>query len=461
MEKLSWRTKISFGMGAFGKDLVYAIVSTFLMIYLTDVRMVAPAFVGTLFLVARVWDAFNDPVMGMLVDNTRSRFGRFRPWILVGTLLNAVVLYLLYANVDLSADSYKIYIAVFYILWGMTYTVMDIPYWSMVPALTSDRNEREQISAIPRLFASFAWLLIGSFGLATVEYLGRGDQALGFSYFALAVAAAFVVTIVIMVTNTREYVTPPEQLKTTSRRMIKVLVKNDQVLVILGIALLFNISFQLSNAFALYYFKYVAGREALYSTYAAVAGISQMGALACFPRVVRAIGRSRAYALACLLPVVGFLALLAAGYVAPQSVLCVGAASAVVNVGIGFMLVLITVMLADVVDYGEYKLESRNESVIFSTQTFVVKFAGALSGFISGIGLTVIGYVPNVTQSPSAIMGMRIIMIALPAALSLLCLVVYKKSYRITGKFHEEMLETLRVRSSRIIRKTDAGGTAR
>lgn len=95
---LSFKTKYSFGVGALGKDLVYAIVSSYLMIYLTDLVGISPLFVGNLFLVARVWDAFNDPMMGMIVDNTRSKYGKFRPWILLGTLVNAVVLIFLFKS---------------------------------------------------------------------------------------------------------------------------------------------------------------------------------------------------------------------------------------------------------------------------------------------------------------------------------------------------------------------------
>ncbi len=447
MEKLTWRSKLSFGLGAFGKDVVYAIISTFLMVYLTDVRLVSPVFMGTLFLVARIFDAFNDPLMGVIVDNTRTRFGKFRPWILIGTILNAVVLYFLYANNSMSSGSYAIYVSVFYILWGVTYTIMDIPYWSMVPALTDNQSEREQISAIPRLFASFAWLIIGTFGLKIVEILGGGDKAQGFQWFAAAVSITFVVTIIIMCFNTKEKRIDTSKEKTSIKQMLGILLKNDQVKIILIISMLFNIAFQLSNAFALYYFKYVTNDENLYSTYAAVAGIAQMGALALFPFISKAIGRKVAYAIAALLPVVGWFTLLAVGFAAPNNVILVGLSSGIVNVGIGFMLVLITVMLADVVDYGEFKLGTRNESIIFSMQTFIVKFAGAFSGFMSGVGLTLIGYVPNVTQTATSIMGMRAIMIVLPAIFSVLCLVVYKKSYKITGDFHKNIINTLRTKS--------------
>lgn len=454
-QTLSWRSKLSFGMDAFGKDLVYAIVSTYFMKYLTDVRLVDPMFVAVLFMAARIWDAFNDPFMGMVVDNTRSRWGKFRPWILIGTILNAVVLVFLYLDVDLTAGQYAVYVGIMYILWGMTYTIMDIPYRSMVPALTDNENERSQISAIPRFFASMAWLVVGSGGLYIIKYLGSGDQILGFSRFAIAVALIFIVTILLTVTQTRERVvaTAGTGEKTTPRRMIEVLVKNDQVLVVLGIALFFNMAYQLSNSFALYYFEYVCGvKEALYATYTGVAGIAQMAALAVFPSLSKRISKPVVFAVSSLLPVVGFAALLGVGYLAPTNILLVGICSAVVNAGIGFMLVLVlvTVILSEAVDYGEFKLGTRNESIVFSTQTFVVKFAGAFSGFMAAAGLDIIGFVPNAQQSEGTMMGMRVIMILLPAVLSVLCLVVYKRGYRLNDAFYHHILAVLRGEESRV-----------
>ena len=452
-QTLSWRSKLSFGMGAFGKDLVYAIVSTYFMKYLTDVRLVDPMFVAVLFMAARIWDAFNDPFMGMVADNTRSRWGKFRPWILIGTILNAVVLVFLYLDVDLTAGQYAVYVGIMYILWGMTCTIMDIPYWSMVPALTDNENERSQISAIPRFFASMAWLVVGSGGLYIIKYLGSGDQILGFSRFAIAVALIFIVTILLTVTQTRERVvaTAGTGEKTTPRRMIEVLVKNDQVLVVLGIALFFNMAYQLSNSFALYYFEYVCGvKEALYATYTGVAGIAQMAALAVFPSLSKRISKPVVFAVSSLLPVVGFAALLGVGYLAPTNILLVGICSAVVNAGIGFMLVLVTVILSEAVDYGEFKLGTRNESIVFSTQTFVVKFAGAFSGFMAAAGLDIIGFVPNAQQSEGTMMGMRVIMILLSAVLSVLCLVVYKRGYRLNDAFYHHILAVLRGEESRV-----------
>lgn len=441
-KKLTWASKLSFGLGAFGKDAVYAIVSTFLMYFLTDVKGVAPAFVGTLFLGARIFDAINDPIMGVIVDNTRSKFGRFRPWIMLGTVLNSVVLVLLYFNVGFSGTSYSTWVAVLYILWGLTYTIEDIPYWSMVPALTDDPKERDQISSIPRFFASLAWLVVGSGGFTIIGFLGKGDQASGFSRFAMIIAVVFIVASTMTCMNCREaHEVPPSAEKTSVKKMLEILFKNDQVLAVLGIAVLFNLGYQLENSFATYYFKYVAGSTSgeLFSVYTGVAGIAQMITLALFPSISAKIGRPKAFMLAALSQVVGFILLLVCGMYAPENGILVGVCSAIINIGIGFMLVLVTVSLADVVDYGEYKFGTRNEAIIFSMQTFVVKLAGAVSGFISGTGLTLIGFVANQTQSAGTIAGMRVLMIVIPGVLAIITYVIYLTRYKLRGDYLNEV----------------------
>jgi melibiose permease len=449
-EKLSWLTKIAFGIGAFGKDAVYAIVGTYLMMYLTDYRSVAPAFVAILFAVARIWDAFNDPFMGMVVDNTKTKWGKFRPWIFIGTLLNAVVLVLLFLDNGVEGKGYLAWCAVFYILWGMTYTIMDIPFWSLVPALTDDENERSQVSAIPRIFASCAWLVINSFGLVMVSKFGNGNDVRGFSILAIIIAIVFIVASAITCAFCKERIVTPKSEKTTVKGMITVLFKNDQVKIILGIALFFNVAYQLSNSFALYYFKYVAeksyasaGNGVLYPIYAAVAGFAQMGSMAILPALSAKIGKKISFFFASFLPVFGFAALWILGYFMPKNVIAVGVCSAIINAGVGFMLVFITVILSEVVDYGEYKLGTRNESILFSMQTFVVKFAGAFSGFVSGIGLTLIGWKANQAQTAGAMTGMRIIMFLIPAVLSALCFLIYVKGYKLTPDFYKEMRDTL------------------
>ena len=146
------------------------------------------------------------------------------------------------------------------------------------------------------------------------------------------------------------------------------------------------------------------------------------------------------------LPVIGLALLWVMGYVMPMSIVMIGVCSCIVNAGIGFMLVFITVLLSEVVDYGEYKLGTRNESILFSMQTFVVKFGGAFSGFLSGIGLSEIGFVANQQQSTGTMTGMKIIMILFPAIMMAFCYVIYIKGYKLDGETYKMIRDELRKR---------------
>ena len=146
--ELTLKQKTAFGIGAVGKDMVYALSASYVMYYYQDVLGLSASFVGVVLMAARFFDAFNDPFMGVLVAKTRTRWGRFRPWIFSGTLLNALVLYALFAAPVLDEAALMIYFCVVYILWGVTYTMMDIPYWSMIPAVTRTPKDRENLSMV-------------------------------------------------------------------------------------------------------------------------------------------------------------------------------------------------------------------------------------------------------------------------------------------------------------------------
>lgn len=460
---LSQKEKYSYGVGALGKDLACSIVFVYILFYFTDIVGLDPSFVGTIMFVARFWDAVNDTFMGIVVDNTRSKYGKFRPWIFIGTVVNAVAVIFLFRQVNYSSEMNALYYAIMYILWGMTYTIMDIPYWSMLPSLSKDPEERNKIAVIPRIFASIAWFLVGTFGLQAVSYLGGvgslvGDekiaaQGLGFERFALVIAIIFVITTLITVWNVKEKSNlnvSEEKKRVNLKGAFHVISKNDQLLAFIGILLAFNLITQMSGGVALYYFKYVIGDEEMFSFYQAYSGIAEITGLLLFPIISKKLSRGKVYGMACLLPIIGLTLLVVTGLTNPAERIYVAVAGIIFKLGGGLALGTSTVMLADVVDYGEYKLHSRNESVIFSIQTMLVKFASAISAYVVGVGLTFIGYIPNMPQTESTMTGIRILMAVVPSFLAGISFLLFWKFFKIKGEFHRNMLEELKIRQIKI-----------
>ena len=449
--KLTMGKKLCFGVGALGKDLCYSMISTFLMIYFTDTVGLSPFFVGNLFLVARVWDAVNDPMMGFLVDNTRTRWGKFRPWILIGTLLNVAIMLFMFRRPDLEGFALYAYYSIFYILWGMSYTVMDIPYWSMLPSLSSTKQERESMSVIPRIFASSAWLLMGAFGISLRDALGGGDEAKGYSSLSLIVCAVFIVTILVAVFFVKDRSCLEAQSGKKAERIslksaIRVIVGNDQLKVYIGVVLAYNMLVQLAGGMAMYYFKYVVGEENLFSFFTTAASVAEIIALFAFPFLSRVLSRKQVFVLASFIPAVGLIALLIFGFVAPTNIPLIILCGLLYKLGSGLTLGATTVMLADVIDYGELRLGTRNESIVASFQTLLVKTASAVAGWFIGVGLSLFGYVENVPQTETTIWGMRILMCVLPSIVTILAFVIYAKGYKLDSSYMEDVTRQLQIK---------------
>ena len=383
-------------------------------------------------------------MMGMIVDNTNTKWGKFRPWILIGTLINAVVLAFLFVNPTsfLSGKMVYIYCAAAYILLGMTYTIMDIPYWSMIPSFTNDPSERDKVAVIPRIFATIGGSTVNAFGLPLIAILGVGSNSVGYFRLGLSISLLFVISTLITVFNVKENNVCPNREKIKISEISTILLKNDQLLVIITSIVIYHIALFLVGGFALYFFKYAIGNEPLYTVFTAFTAIAQPIALIMFPKLVSKLSRKIVFAMSCILLVVGFIGMFIISSTSVNSILLI-IAGIIYNIGFALSSASSTVMMADAVDYGEFKLGKRSESIIFSMQPFIVKFATAFSGLIVGVGLNIIKYIPNATQSTSTIMGMKIIMFIIPSVLMLGCLAVYMKFYKLNGKFHENIINTL------------------
>ena len=453
---LSNKQKISYGLGAVGKDMVYALSANYVMFYYQDTLGISATFVGLILMIARIFDALNDPFMGILVAKTRTRWGRFRPWLFTGTVLNAVVLYALFAApTGGSVNTLMVYFSVTYILWGVTYTMMDIPYWSMIPAVTDTPRDRENLSVIGRTCAGVGSALISMLTMMAVGIFGGGNDLIGFRYVALVVSVVFVITEVICCLFMKER--KGERMQVAGvREMFRSLFSNDQALTVVGTIVLINMSLYLTSNFVIYFFKYDFGGDGWrgnYTLFSTVGGAFQiLGMMVLYPVLrKKKLANEKIFMIAISMAICGYAVLLIlcmTGFTHNLVALCVP--GAVVFAANGVLSVLTTVFLAGSVDYGEMKTGRREESVIFSMQTFVVKAASGVAVFLTGIGLDLIGLVGNTddeaavaVQSASTLTGLRLLMTVLPMIGLIIAIVFFRRKFRLTDAYSMEITEKL------------------
>ena len=453
MKEFGKKQFAAYGLGAVGKDMVYALSASYIMYYYQDILGLSATFVGFILMIARVFDAANDPFMGVVVAKTNSRWGKFRPWIFTGTILNAFVLYALFAAPAVSGKALMIYFAVMYILWGMTYTMMDIPFWSMIPAVTSTTKDRENLSVVGRTSAGVGYALINVFTVMAVSKLGGGIERTGFRLFALIIAILFVIFILFTCFTIREQ--KEENMQTTSvKEMFKALFNNDQAIVTVVTIVLINSALYITSNLLIYFFKYDIGGTTwkdAYTLFTSVGGISQiLGMMAVYPILRSKLSNTIIFKLGLCLAIFGYAFLLALCLLGYSSVLTMLMVPGVmIFVANGILTVLTTVFLANTVDYGEVKTGHREESVIFSMQTFVVKAASGLAVFITGVSLDLIGLTSKdglgegMPTFSSPLLGLRLLMTILPMIGLVLALVLFTRKFILTDEKAEQIRKQL------------------
>lgn len=452
--KLTLKQKAAFGVGAVGKDMVYALSSSYIMYYYQDIIGLSASFVGFILMIARVFDAINDPFMGILVAKTRTKWGRFRPWLVSGTVLNALVLYAMFSAPDLKGGAIMAFFSVVYILWGVTYTMMDIPYWSMIPAITATPEDTENLSVIGRTCAGVGSALIAMGTVLMVNMLGGGNERVGFSRVALIVAIIFVVTELICALVVRER--EGTSMHTASvKEMFQALFSNDQALVVVLSIVLINSALYITSNLVIYFFKYDMGGEnwsVNYTLFSTVGGACQiLGMMVVYPLLRRKLTNTAVFRCAITAAVTGYALLLLfclTGNAGNLYLLFVP--GVLIFAANGILSVLTTVFLSNSVDYGELKTGHREESVIFSMQTFVVKLASGVSVFIAGVGISAIGLVGNTEdqgpitqQSAGTILGLRLLMTIMPVVLLVCAILFFTKKFRLTDDVVKQNAEKL------------------
>ncbi len=462
--RLSGKEKFAYGIGAVGKDMVYMLSASYILYYYQDVMGVSAVAMGIILFAARIFDAFNDPVMGIIVAKTKTRWGKFRPWLFVGTLLNAIILYFMFAAPPtLSGSGLVAYAAATYILWGVTYTMMDIPYWSMIPAFTESGKEREGLSALARSCAGVGSAVITIITVLSVSALGKlagGTTAseierLGYRYFALIIAVLFMFFTTITCITIREK--SSVDMKTASvKEMFRALFRNDQAMTMVVAIVMINTALYITSNLVIYFFKYdfsPSTWQANYTLFNTFGGAFQILAMMIlFPVLRRFMNTLNIFYVSFSMAFAGYLVLLVIAFSGSSNVYLLLIPAFLIMSAIGMLNVIVTVFLANTVDYGEWKNNRRDESVIFSMQTFVVKLASGVAALAASIVIWIFHIQKDETAEvltaidAGSRMGLRMCMTILPILVLLIGLVVFRKNYALTEERLEQINEDLKER---------------
>lgn len=489
MEDLKLRKKnlIMFPLGTVGRDMVYYLFTSCIMTFVLFTRSLTNsqfAAITAIVVAARVFDALNDPIMGNIIERTRTRWGKFKPWLVIGILSTSVVVYLAF-NTDLQGWSFVWFFGIIYFMYSITYTMHDISYWGMVPALSSDANARNQFTARATLFAGIG----GTVASVLIPMFTVGDMAIGgstttaYGIIALIVcilAPLFLCFTIFGVREKREYTDAPP---VSFKKIWKTITGNDQLL---WISLIFLLQ-QIGNGFIvsgigstyIYFdFGYEGGLFSLFS----IVGMSVTAFLMIFyPAISRKIKRKKLMGILAAISLVGYAVMLAAGLFLPSDM------TKFWMVVVGYMLsnfgqygyyLIMMISIINTVEYNEYRTGERDEAIIASLRPFLTKLASALIVLITNasyIIFGVTGYTNRISDfenqcarklitesekissisgvisgiEPGKTLALLLCMVIIPCALMLVSYVLYKKHYKLDEDEYARICSELEARKAK------------
>ncbi len=449
-KKSIFSTALGYGVGAIGLDLSYGMFYSYLSYYLSSVLGLQEGFLLLITPLARIWDGINDPMMGTIVDNTRTKFGKYRPWILIGALCNAVVLFLLFTSFGMSGLPLYIYIGIMYVLWGMTNTMADIPYWSMVPSFTSEEKERNLVATVARSFSGIGQGIISILTPIICPLLSsgitdeKGYSASGFSRWAGICGVALVFFALVCVLITKETnVVYGEKKKFSLKQVFTVIKNNDQLVVFIVFAMLSNAGWYLTSSTAVYYFTDTLGDSKLQSLFQTIGTVGSVLGLLVVPVLTKWFSKRQTYTISLVTAIVGYGLMLITGPILKLNVVIMDVCYILASVGVSSMFVSQTIFLADIVDYGEYKNGERNESITFSMKGFLQKMAYTIQTVVLFGGLGLMNYneqiTANIGLNDTTRTGIGVICFGVPMLFFLASLIVFRSKFKVYGELADKV----------------------
>ncbi|MDI3521010.1 MFS transporter [Anaerophaga thermohalophila] len=435
------KEKIAYGFGDAASSMYWKIFTAYLAIFYTDVFGIPAAAVGTMFLVTRVWDTANDPIMGIIGDRTNTRWGKFRPYLLWMAVPFAIIGVLLFTTPDLNVNGKIIYAYVTYTLMMMAYTAINVPYASLLGVMTADSDERTSLASYRMVFAFAGSLLVFAIFQPTVDFF---HHVLNFSeqtsyQLTMTIIGIIAVGFFLMTFSwTRERIHPPKNQQSSLKEDFKNLLGNVPWFIILGAGVMTLIFNSVRDSVALYYFKYyvidetalaISSATFTYSTLYLFLGqaANMIGVIMARPVSAR-IGKKRTFIYAM------FIAALLSGifyFCNRENYFFIYLLQALISFCAGIIFPLMWSMYADAADYSQYKTGRRATGLVFSASSMSQKLGWTLGGSITMWLLALFGFQANVNQTPETIEGIKYMMSFIPGIAALISgavMIFYKLS---------------------------------
>ncbi len=423
MIKLSLSEKLGYACGDVASNFYWRMFDVFLFIFYTDVFGIPAEIVGTMFLVTRLIDAFSDPLMGALADRTKTKFGKFRPYLLWGILPITAAGILTFTVPDLTQQGKVIWAFATYVFMMLAYTFINVPYGALLGVITSDSQQRTTLTSFRFIGAFTGGTLVAYFTLDLVAWLGNGNEQLGWQLTMALYGAVAAILFVISFLTTKERVQPIVEQNTPILRDLKDLIGNKPWLILFSLALVIMLTITLRGSSGTFYFKYFVGREDLIGAFTTAYMLSLMVGAAITPLLTQLVDKRKL-----LVILMGLVALLSGiFYLVPKDNLtAIFTLQILIGISLGPKSPLVFSMYADTADYSEWKNGRRATAMVFSAASFSQKLGGALAGAIMGWLLASLGYVANQIQNDASEHGILLLMTLIPGCFALLAaFVVY------------------------------------
>jgi glucuronide carrier protein len=435
---------IGYAAGDAANNLAFSMSSMFLLLYYTDVVGIPASTVGTIFLVVRAFDAFADIAAGRVVDRTTTRWGKFRPFILFGSIPLLLLTVAIFSVPDLGDQGTLVYAVVSYALFGLAYSMVNIPYGSLAAAMTQATNERAKLSSV-RVIGTNVTILILVF-VVTPQIEGSIDLQRSLTLTTLVLAIVGFGLYLFTFLTAREQV--ERDVAKTTLRDVAGMVRHNRPLVMLCLsALVFLTGWFCVQTVGAYYARDVLGNASYFAALTAAQTVAAFVAAAIVPRLVASMGKRRAYIAFGALGAIGGIGIALTPGSEPAIAI---ALFAVFGLGLGVVNTLMWALEADTVEYGEWKTGVRAEGATYSLFSFTRKLGQAFGGAAAAYTIALGGYVAGAErQAASAITAIKLAAGALPAVFILMAIAIMSRYPLTESRFRAMVVEIAERRRAR------------